>query len=327
MKFVLSHLERIAVFALLVIATGVFWTPSTYFAGDRAQLWANDPYSTVFNAVLIAFLAVACLARADAVLPLLRAAWPIAPLLALAYLSAYWSQFPDVVLLHTTKIAAMALFGIYLIARGGVGDLVALFVKVSLVAAAASVAIFIVAPALAFSTNLGYETAWRGAFTDKNELGMVAALGGLFAAYAFRNRYGSRLLSGIAIPINLLLLYLSESRTPLVLLLTGIYVGIVARAFRRHTGMGLVTGFLLTVLGVVGTALSVAFLGDLLAALGRNPTLSDRTQIWGTVIPFIEQRPWLGYGLDSFWLPEGHEANIVWAVLNWKAPSAHNLWL
>jgi len=45
------------------------------------------------------------------------------------------------------------------------------------------------------------------------------------------------------------------------------------------------------------------------------------------VIPWIVQRPWLGYGLESFWLPHSLGANQIWASLQWQTPHSHNLWL
>jgi exopolysaccharide production protein ExoQ len=327
MRVLARHFDQLAVFILLIISEGVFWPPEAYFSGAPDQVPTSDPYSTAFNAVLIAFLAVACLVRADTVGPLLRSAWPMLPLLALAYLSAYWSPAPDVVLLRATKIAATAMFGIYLLSRGDMANLVALFVKANLVAVAASFLVAAVAPGLALSTNTEYLRAWRGAFTDKNELGMITALGTLFAIYAFRNRYGSRWLSGVAIPANLLLLYLSDSRTPLLLFVICLYVAFFASTLRRRSGAGLAAAFAIGVVGLAGAAIAFGFYDEMLAMLGRNPTLSNRTRIWGVILPYIARRPWLGYGIESFWLPQGVEANQVWAILQWKTPHSHNLWL
>jgi O-antigen ligase len=327
MKLLAHHLDRLAVFIFLIIAEGVFWPPEAYFSGTPNQLPTSDPYSTTFNAVLISFLAVACLARAQAVGTVLRSAWPILPLLALAYLSALWSIAPEVVVIRATKIAATALFGIYLIGRGDMGSLISLFVKVNLVAVGASFLVAVVVPGLAHSTDPNYAHAWRGAFTDKNDLGMTAALGTLFASYAFRSRCGSRWLSGVAIPGNLLLLYLSDSRTPLLLFLGCLYVAVLASTLRRRSGAGLAAAFAIGVLGLIAAAFTLGFYDQILAALGRNSTLSNRTRIWEVILPYIARRPWLGYGLETFWLPQGVESNEVWTILQWKTPHSHNLWL
>lgn len=327
MKVLAHRVEQLAVLVLLILAEGVFWPPDQYLGSNQADLFAKDPYNTGLYAALIAFLAMACSGRAGAILRLLRSAWPLLPLLALAYLSAFWSSAPDVVVVHATKVAAMALFGIYLLGRSDMPGLVALFVKASLVAAAASFLVAAIAPGLELSTDVSYPHAWRGAFTNKNELGISAALGIVFAVHAFGNRYGPRLLSGIAIPANVVLLYLSDSITSQLMLPAALYVALLGSAFRRHSGAGLVAGFGLAVLGLAGAAIAAGAFDQLLAMLGRNPTLTGRTRIWESVMPFIAQRPWLGYGFDTFWRPHGVEANQVWGVIEWQAPSAHNSWL
>lgn len=327
MRFLAHQFDRVAVLILLIITEGVFWPPDAYFSAATGQLpRGSDPYSIAFNAALIAFLALAYFVRSKETLPVLRSAWPILPLLTLAYLSALWSVAPDIVLVRATKVAATALFGVYLIGRSDMAGFVALFVKASLAAVAASLLISVFSPDLALSTNPDYTTAWRGAFTDKNELGLVAALGELFAIYAFSNRYGSRWLSGIAVPANLLLLYRSDSITSVILLPIGLYVGLLGSAFRRRNRAGLAAAFGLLLLGVIGAAVLAGEADQVAAELGRNLTLTNRTRIWELVIPYIARRPWLGYGLETFWLPQGVEANQVWAMLQWQAPHAHNVW-
>lgn len=328
MNVMARHAEQAAVFVLLLILEGVFWTPSTYFGGPHPNVWANDPYSTAFNIALIGFLAVAFVLRAGMVLPVLRLAWPMLPLLVLAYASFAWSALPSIALVHAVKVTLVTLFGIYLLARGEMANVIALFVKANFAAAVLCFVVFAVARPLVYSATVPLiEHAWRGVFSDKNGLGINAAIGIIFAVYAFRPRYGSRVVSGLAVPANLLLLYLSQSRTSLVLVLVAFYVALTAGTLRRRSGFGLVLGFGLVVLGLAGAALALGFAGDLLAALGRDPSLSQRTRIWATALPFVAHRPWFGYGFGNFWLPQSQQANIVWGVLNWKAPSAHNGWL
>lgn len=327
MKVLAYHLDQILVFALLIITVGICWPPTAYFDPTASALPVSDPYSTVFNAVLIGFLVVACFVRGEAMGPLLRSAWPALPLVALAFLSAFWSSAPDIVLTRAIKIVATAIFGLYLIARGDMPGLIALFVKATLVAAGASFIIAFTSPKLVLASNSEYVNAWRGAFTDKNELGIVAALGFLAAAYAFRYRYGSRFLSGLAVPANLILLWLSDSITATLIVPMSFYLFALGGSLRRRNSAGMFAVFGLVVLGLVAIVVAVSMYSDILVAVGRNATLSNRTRIWQVVIPYIEQRPWLGYGLESFWLPDSLGANQIWQILQWQTPHSHNMWL
>jgi exopolysaccharide production protein ExoQ len=72
---------------------------------------------------------------------------------------------------------------------------------------------------------------------------------------------------------------------------------------------------------------SVLFLGaspDVLRAMGRDPTLTDRTAIWGLVIGLIDN-PILGTGFESFWL--GQRLVEVWKFYSWGPTQAHNGYL
>lgn len=58
--------------------------------------------------------------------------------------------------------------------------------------------------------------------------------------------------------------------------------------------------------------------------LGRAESaegISGRSQLWEDLMPFIADRPLIGYGYDSFWTPS-HLVQI--GEDNWGAPDAHN---
>jgi O-antigen ligase len=84
---------------------------------------------------------------------------------------------------------------------------------------------------------------------------------------------------------------------------------------------------------VLGSAalLLVANSEAVLSALGKEPTLTGRTQLWEAVWSSIRERPWLGYGYGVFWSGwEGASGAVIEAV-GWETPHAHNgvldLWL
>ena len=60
----------------------------------------------------------------------------------------------------------------------------------------------------------------------------------------------------------------------------------------------------LFVLAVLGTAVTALFLdpgGGMVSALGKDPTLTGRTEIWGFVLG-LHTNPLVGTGFESFWL-------------------------
>jgi O-antigen ligase len=62
---------------------------------------------------------------------------------------------------------------------------------------------------------------------------------------------------------------------------------------------------------------------NILLGLGRDPTLSGRTNLWELAIELIGKRPWLGYGYQGFW-QEGGGAAVIWKSEGYKPPHAHN---
>jgi O-antigen ligase len=328
MNFITARVERLATFVFLLIAAGVFWPPDAYFGNDHmAHQGASDPFDFTAFLALAAFLAIGFAARWQEALRLLRSAWPVLALIGLAFLSAYWSEDPGIVIRRSGTVAISALFGVYLVGRGDFAELVALLVKVYAAAMAASLAVIVLAPSVAIGGNETYAWAWRGAFSDKNELGLACALTMMFSFYALYNGFGPRWFSITAIAMALVAFKLAESKTPLVVMVIAAYVAVFGAMLRRRSGFGLLVGF---ILGVVGLAGILAFAIDsaaILEAMGRDPTFTNRAKIWHYAWIYIERHQWLGYGFGSFWRADGVEANEAWALIEFKTPHAHNAWL
>jgi exopolysaccharide production protein ExoQ len=328
MKFIGTRLEALfSIFAITAFA-GIFWPPNSYWTTPTMPLDASDPYSASLSGVLIVFLIVAGFARRDAVRPLMRPAWPILAMLGLAFVSAFWSDDPALVLRRSITLSGTTLFGVYLVTRFDMAQLVATLVKICVFAAVVSFVVMAVAPAkYGLQGGVDYPTAWKGVYTSKNTLGLMCAIGTIAAVFALRHGYGSRWLAAALIPANLVLLRMSEAGTPLVLLVVTLYAALVFAAFRQRNGMGLAAGFVLVLIGFVGIGLIALDWTEVLAALNRSPTLTGRYRIWVESIDFIARRPWLGYGYGAFWRHDGLEANQFWDIMKWLVPHAHNGWL
>lgn len=327
MKFICSQLEVVVSVLFLFVIEGIFWPPVSYFTKTTAAFDTADPVNTAVHAALLGFLAVVLVIRRQEMLAALRASWLVLALVALAYLSAFWAPAPDLVLRRSTTLAVTTLFAIYLAVRFEMGRLIAMLVGINAVAVALSFILLAVVPNLAHDANMEYPNALRGVYSAKNMLGGMCAAGIILAFYAWRRGYGSRLIAALLIPANLLLLYLSESATALIVTLAAGYAAMTASAFRRRDGFGFVVGYVLLVIGISALGLLAVAWTDLLGALHRSATLTGRLPVWRLSIHFIEERPWLGYGFGSFWRQGGVEAQTFWTKLRWPVPHAHDAWL
>ncbi|MES2741019.1 MAG: O-antigen ligase family protein [Pseudomonadota bacterium] len=143
----------------------------------------------------------------------------------------------------------------------------------------------------------GFTTVWRGAFTNKNQLGWVAALAILIAVAMMRS--GALRLSGVTALLALVCLLASGSKGALMAALaTMAYVYVVSKLARHVTtgfGMG-VLGFILFVAAIFGFLV----LPYVLEALGRDMTLTGRTDVWRIYFNAMTATPWLGEGPAAY---------------------------
>ena len=83
--------------------------------------------------------------------------------------------------------------------------------------------------------------------------------------------------------------------------------------------------------GVVMTAgAAYVFITDpamVLKALGKDPSLTGRTDIWDALMREVAERPWTGFGYQAFWGKDSVPAAFIRAETQWPVPSAHNGWI
>ncbi len=171
-----------------------------------------------------------------------------------------------------------------------------------------------------------------GAATSKNMLGAACLVSALFFFWdtvaRWSERKGSRtrrtlLVNFAFIIMTLWSLHASESATSTVCLAIGCMVIALChtRTFQRSPRflMAMIpTGFVLYLILAFGLGLNGVFAG----AVGRDPTLTDRTQIWAILLS-IHTNPFLGTGYESFWL--GSRLAEVWRTF--RINEAHNGYL
>lgn len=78
------------------------------------------------------------------------------------------------------------------------------------------------------------------------------------------------------------------------------------------------------VAAILSVSLSVVFLdvgGDLLGTMGRDATLTGRTEIWSLVLG-MKGNPVFGTGFESFWL--GKRLEKIWSLYWWHPNEAHD---
>src|SRR5665213_182586 len=171
-----------------------------------------------------------------------------------------------------------------------------------------------------------------GITTNKNALGCDSFVIGLFFVWHFlrvqrrektRTRRNELILCGIFLGLISWLLYMAHSATSLGCLALAVailsFVGL-KNLDRRRVGVYLVSGLVIC-------ALAELFFGIhnyVIAALGRDSTLTDRTIIWRILLNF-DVNPVFGAGFESFWL--GDRPSLVSKQFSFMLNEAHNGYL
>ena len=71
----------------------------------------------------------------------------------------------------------------------------------------------------------------------------------------------------------------------------------------------------------------IVFRDSLLALLGRSPDLTNRLDIWDTVIGLANQRPAFGWGWTGYWWPWVEPYQDLIVIKGVPYYQAHNAWL
>ena len=173
-----------------------------------------------------------------------------------------------------------------------------------------------------------------GIYLSKNNFGTAAALMVLLGASCIgAGTWMMRLMALFVVASGLVFLVISAAKTSIGLALLVPALSILILKFplhRAHTGVVVaLLGFALFLSSVAIIALFNATTDDLLTLLFGDPTFTGRTSIWAFVWPYVESRPWLGYGFGGFW-SIGTAAPVMQAGWWWMRDvinQSHNLYL
>lgn len=233
----------------------------------------------------------------------LESLWIAAPLLLwplIAGLSYTWSDAPGQSLRSAVQLTMTVLISLYIGARFSLRDLTRALFLVLLVAGLLSLAAILGQAWFAFDHN----GIARGIFPHKNVLGGRMVLLLLCCLLLIcEGRY--RLLAFAAAVLGVVLIAFSQSGTAIVMTLG---LGVLAPVLlTRHAAAPLRLIAYLLVFMAFASALWALLTFDLdpvalaLRALGKEPDLTGRSELWTFAMGLIEERPLLGSGFDAFW--------------------------
>ena len=301
-------------------------------SGEQADRYldGNPLDRNVMTGLLI--IALVVLFRRRKTMTVLRSNLPILLFFFYCALSAVWSDHPDLSLKRWVKaIGDLVMALIVLTDEDSLAAMKQLFKQVGFLVIPLSI-LFI-----RFYSDLGrVYNPWDGGLTytgvttNKNQLGMICLIFGLAAAWRilevlmakrWARTWGTLIANGVIVATGLWLIRAADSMTPFACFALAGGVMVLC-SLRSVASKPLVIHLL--VVSVLAVAFSALFLGigsGLVQNLGRDSTLTGRTDIWNLVLPMTPSA-WLGAGYESFWT--GDRLQKIWSVY-WNHPNqAHN---
>jgi exopolysaccharide production protein ExoQ len=238
-------------------------------------------------------------------------------LVGIALLSVLWSAAPEATVRRSAALLGTTLFGAYLATRYDLQRLLSLLTWALGIAGLLSLVSALV---LTSYGVVSYEGWWEGVYGEKNATGAAMALGALVFLLRALSQPRHRWLTWAFFGLSVGLLLLSNALTALMSLLILFLLFPFYKVLRWQYTLMLPFLILAVLVGGVASGWLLGNMENILPALGRDVTLTGRTEIWPAVIDSIRQRPWLGYGYGGFWLGWEGESAHVWSrtlVLFW----------
>lgn len=303
--------------------------------GSTQDVMDGSPIDRLFWATMLAAGIIVLVSRSQRLVKILKANGTILFFFLYCLLSIFWSDFPDIAFKRWTK---------------ALGDLVIILIVFSEKDPLAAFKRFLARPTyvliplsilfIKYFPTIG--TAYGpwggtrlnvGVTINKNTLGVICLCFGLGALWRFLAAYEDReeegrkrrlLAQAVILAMVVWLLWTANSMTSIsCFLMASVLILVTKLNFVKQRPAVLH----LLIAGMLAVSASVLFFGvspDTLKTMGRDPTLTDRTEVWGWLLRLL-QNPFVGTGFESFWL--GPRLEKMWSIYWWHPNEAHNGYL
>jgi exopolysaccharide production protein ExoQ len=257
--------------------------------------------------------------------------WTVWLLMAVSLGSIVWSATPALTQVRSIALVGTSLFGLYLGSRYSIREQLRLLGWSFALIIIMSFLFAILTPRYGTMYMGVHEGAWRGIYVHKNVLGKVMALSGSVFVLLALNSKENRWFAWTGLGLSFCLLFLSKSSSSMINFLTMLISIPIYSTFRwrYHVMVPAIIAII-----TIGGVLSLWFNENaamLLGSIGKDPSLTGRTDIWIYIVEMIWRQPWLGYGYSAFWNDWDSPGAYVWYSAKWIPPNAHNgfldLWL
>lgn len=302
-------------------------------AMKSAEQYADgSPVDTVvFSGLLLAGIFV-LLGRRPQVRKLLQRNWPIVIFFAYCLASVIWSDYADIAFKRWVKALGDLVMVMIVLTEGNpMGATKRILARVGFILVPWSVLLIKYYPALGRTYNIWtWEPSYVGVTDHKNTLGMVCMILSLGFLWRFLLAYRDHanplrlrrlLVHGTLLGMSTWLFIQANSMTGKACFLLGAVFLIGTSLDSVVRKRWLVQLMVITLIAVPVATLLLGVGGSALEEMGKDATLTGRTDIWRLVLK-MRENPVVGTGFESFWL--GNRADKMWALYYFHPTQAHN---
>lgn len=310
----------LVVLLMALVEFGQVW----FYPGGDPSLDGSRPFGGAYRMALWlgAGLVVALHLAREGPAPFVRTLWPFGAFVVWGAVSVpLWSVDP-VTGARTLAFWSIAA-GLAVVAGDGVPPARLARGAACLFGAvvAGSLALALLFPGAAH-TVYGDELVVRGLFPHKNQFGWFAAIGLLWTC-VLREEIGPVAVR-LLVPLLGAGIIVAGSGTALVVLVAASGYLVALGAAQRFLPDGGRAALALATASLVAGLVSVALAPVLLDALGRDPTLTGRTDVWRHYLDTIELRALSGYGTGVFSSPSALNVAVGATVPGQETAGLHS---
>lgn len=324
----LSSLEYgFGVIALLIYAGGVIVLVTSGGQQEYEDIAYDNSliriaYFTIY-AVTVLLLAL----RWQKTIQTLRQDYWIFSLVLVAAISFIWSFEKANTLKDILTITGSSLFGLYLASRYTLKQQLELMGWTYGIAIVLSFIFAIAMPKLGIM-GAAHQGKWRGIFSHKNGLGQSMVYSFLaFMFLVYQNKQYKPLM-WIGMSLSIVLLLLSASTSSMFNLFILVIVFFVMYIVRLSYLLMIPIIALIITAGQTFYLWSIDNSGAIFNSVGKDATLTGRTDLWQLTTDMIWRQPWIGYGFGGFWQGlNGAESGYILRAVTWSPSHPHNGYL
>lgn len=315
----------VTAFVLANLRGTVFWSIIVQGLGFAALPWVE-----VFIWVILGLLIIRSLIKQD-LMKEYTSAWLKNPFLSIfiiiSVLSIFWSISASASIYRTAALLFTSAVGAYIGMRYSSNKLVDILTHFGFLLLFVCVTVIISLPSVGMMLYEPYNGSWRGVFWHRNHLGGIAALFNMvfllgLLSNGFRNK--GKFVFNLAIYVfSIVVIFFARSAAGYILfVLMNVLVGISYLWINIHGYLKRIHYIGMLCLGAVAIIAVMTNLSTILGLLGRDSTLTGRTDLWVYLIQDVVSRsPWIGYGFGAIWSFDSFRVSTQ-QILGWGFPVA-----